>query len=237
MVMPVLSTKTRSLGSICRIRSKHPARSSWMSVRSCSLARSVFFYATTQTAAGRGTASAGLLAAARCAPPTALCIRPAYDRSAPSPAPARSPRPPHRSPACDRRHAAWHSVGLRRAPAGATGTPSGDRRQSAGRRWPAGTPSFPSQQHPLAQVGRIGLGHPRLSSSEMPPFYPRARCFLNSIENRSSHQPVNRALGIDMPNPSAALRDYATEVASWLRGNGPPTHLPQHPRHTRCRSI
>ena len=43
-----------------------------------------------------------------------------------------------------------------------------------------------------------------------------------------SHQPVNRALGIDMPNPSAALRDYATEVASWLRGNGPPTHLPQH---------
>ena len=31
-----------------------------------------------------------------------------------------------------------------------------------------------------------------------------------------------------MPNPSAALRDYATEVASWLRGNGPPTHLPQH---------
>ena len=137
MVMPVSSTKTRSLGSICRIRSQNTARSSWMSVRSCSLARSVFFYATTQTAAGRGTASAGLLAAARCAPPTALCIRPAYDRSAPSPAPARSPRPPHRSPACDRRHAAWHSVGLRRAPAGATGTPSRDRRQSAEGRWPA----------------------------------------------------------------------------------------------------
>src|SRR6185295_7683668 len=45
--------------------------------------------------------------------------------------------------------------------------------------------SFPSQQHPLAQVGRIGLGHPRLLSSEMPPFYPRARCFPNSSENRS----------------------------------------------------
>ena len=44
-----------------------------------------------------------------------------------------------------------------------------------------------------------------------------------------SHQPVNRALGIDMPNPSMALRDYATEVASWLRGEGPATHLPQQP--------
>ena len=44
-----------------------------------------------------------------------------------------------------------------------------------------------------------------------------------------SHQPVNRALGIDMPNPSMALRDYATEVASWLRSEGPATHLPQQP--------
>ena len=42
-----------------------------------------------------------------------------------------------------------------------------------------------------------------------------------------SHQPVNRALGIEMPIPSAALRDYVTEVASWLRGDGPATHLPQ----------
>jgi alkanesulfonate monooxygenase SsuD/methylene tetrahydromethanopterin reductase-like flavin-dependent oxidoreductase (luciferase family) len=32
-----------------------------------------------------------------------------------------------------------------------------------------------------------------------------------------------------MPNPSTALRDYATEVAIWLRGDGPPTHLPQQP--------
>ena len=44
-----------------------------------------------------------------------------------------------------------------------------------------------------------------------------------------SHQPVNRALGIEMPIPSAALRDYVTEVASWLRGDGPATHLPQQP--------
>ena len=44
-----------------------------------------------------------------------------------------------------------------------------------------------------------------------------------------SHQPVNRALGIEMPNPAKALRDYATEVANWLRGDGPATHLPQQP--------
>jgi len=44
-----------------------------------------------------------------------------------------------------------------------------------------------------------------------------------------SHQPVNRALGIDMPNPSMALRNYTTEVVSWLRGDGPATHLPQQP--------
>src|SRR5206468_9853372 len=44
-----------------------------------------------------------------------------------------------------------------------------------------------------------------------------------------SHQPVNRALGIAMPEPSAALRNYAVEVANWLRGEGPDTHLPQQP--------
>ncbi len=44
-----------------------------------------------------------------------------------------------------------------------------------------------------------------------------------------SHQSVNRALGIDMPKPAEALRDYAIEVASWLRGEGPDTHLPQQP--------
>src|SRR6267143_1258542 len=46
-----------------------------------------------------------------------------------------------------------------------------------------------------------------------------------------SHQPVNRALGIEMPDPAGALRKYAIEVASWLRGEGPATHLPQQPSH------
>jgi alkanesulfonate monooxygenase SsuD/methylene tetrahydromethanopterin reductase-like flavin-dependent oxidoreductase (luciferase family) len=44
-----------------------------------------------------------------------------------------------------------------------------------------------------------------------------------------SHQPVNRALGIDMPAPQAALRRYVTAVRSWLRGEGPVTHIPQRP--------
>ena len=44
-----------------------------------------------------------------------------------------------------------------------------------------------------------------------------------------SHQPVNRALGIDMPDPTGALRSYAVEVANWIRGDGPATHLPQQP--------
>jgi alkanesulfonate monooxygenase SsuD/methylene tetrahydromethanopterin reductase-like flavin-dependent oxidoreductase (luciferase family) len=42
-----------------------------------------------------------------------------------------------------------------------------------------------------------------------------------------SHQPVNAALGVEMSSATAALRRYATEVASWLRGEGPATHLPQ----------
>ncbi len=52
-----------------------------------------------------------------------------------------------------------------------------------------------------------------------------------------SHQPVNRALGIEMPDPAGALRKYAVEVAGWLRGEGPATHLPSSPRLIRCRSI
>ncbi len=44
-----------------------------------------------------------------------------------------------------------------------------------------------------------------------------------------SHQPINRALGIEMPDPAGALRKYALEVASWLCGEGPATHLPQQP--------
>src|SRR4051794_6108961 len=44
-----------------------------------------------------------------------------------------------------------------------------------------------------------------------------------------SHQPVNRALGIAMPDPLATLRQYVADVRGWLRGNGPATHLPQRP--------
>jgi alkanesulfonate monooxygenase SsuD/methylene tetrahydromethanopterin reductase-like flavin-dependent oxidoreductase (luciferase family) len=44
-----------------------------------------------------------------------------------------------------------------------------------------------------------------------------------------SHRPVNAALNVEMPSPLAALRHYATEVASWLRGEGPTTHLSQQP--------
>src|SRR3989442_4001179 len=44
-----------------------------------------------------------------------------------------------------------------------------------------------------------------------------------------SHPPVNKALGIDMGDPPAALRSYVTAVRSWLKGEGPATHLPQRP--------
>jgi alkanesulfonate monooxygenase SsuD/methylene tetrahydromethanopterin reductase-like flavin-dependent oxidoreductase (luciferase family) len=44
-----------------------------------------------------------------------------------------------------------------------------------------------------------------------------------------SHQQVNRALGVEMPSPHQALRKYVAEVAAWLRGEGPATHLPQRP--------
>src|SRR5918999_408284 len=44
-----------------------------------------------------------------------------------------------------------------------------------------------------------------------------------------SHQPINTALGIAMPDPLGTLRRYVAEVRQWLRGEGPPTHLPQRP--------
>lgn len=44
-----------------------------------------------------------------------------------------------------------------------------------------------------------------------------------------SHQSVNAALGVEMPSPLVELRRYATEVAGWLRGEGPTTHLRQQP--------
>jgi alkanesulfonate monooxygenase SsuD/methylene tetrahydromethanopterin reductase-like flavin-dependent oxidoreductase (luciferase family) len=44
-----------------------------------------------------------------------------------------------------------------------------------------------------------------------------------------SHQPVNGALAIDMSNASNDIRTYVDSVRNWLKGEGPPTHLPQQP--------
>lgn len=44
-----------------------------------------------------------------------------------------------------------------------------------------------------------------------------------------SHQPVNSTLGVSMGSPLETMKSYVTEVQSWLRGEGPATHLPQHP--------
>lgn len=43
-----------------------------------------------------------------------------------------------------------------------------------------------------------------------------------------SHQPVNAGLGVEMPAPIEALRRYTTEVAGWLRGEGPTRPVDQH---------
>jgi alkanesulfonate monooxygenase SsuD/methylene tetrahydromethanopterin reductase-like flavin-dependent oxidoreductase (luciferase family) len=43
-----------------------------------------------------------------------------------------------------------------------------------------------------------------------------------------SHHPVNEALKLDMSNATEDIRRYANEVAAWLRGDGPATHLQQH---------
>src|SRR3989454_6726829 len=42
-----------------------------------------------------------------------------------------------------------------------------------------------------------------------------------------SHPPVNKALGIDMADAQAMLRRYVSAVRSWLKGEGPATHLSQ----------
>src|SRR5881296_3234712 len=44
-----------------------------------------------------------------------------------------------------------------------------------------------------------------------------------------SHPPVNKALGIEMGDAPSVLRRYVTAVRSWLKGEGPATHLPQKP--------
>jgi alkanesulfonate monooxygenase SsuD/methylene tetrahydromethanopterin reductase-like flavin-dependent oxidoreductase (luciferase family) len=43
-----------------------------------------------------------------------------------------------------------------------------------------------------------------------------------------SHQSVNRTFGVGSASPLEAMRQYVAEVQSWLRGDGPTTHLPQH---------
>jgi alkanesulfonate monooxygenase SsuD/methylene tetrahydromethanopterin reductase-like flavin-dependent oxidoreductase (luciferase family) len=45
----------------------------------------------------------------------------------------------------------------------------------------------------------------------------------------ASHLPVNRALGVDRPDAAQSVAMYAAAVKSWLRGEGPATHLPQSP--------
>ena len=44
-----------------------------------------------------------------------------------------------------------------------------------------------------------------------------------------SHQPVNRALQIDMTNAAQDVVSYTRAVRGWLEGRGPTTHLPQQP--------
>ena len=44
-----------------------------------------------------------------------------------------------------------------------------------------------------------------------------------------SHRPVNDALDIDMKDPRQAVAEYASAVLTHLRGEGPPTHIPQRP--------
>src|SRR5712692_11098252 len=48
-----------------------------------------------------------------------------------------------------------------------------------------------------------------------------------------SHPPVNKALGIDMQDPPAALRRYVMAVRRWLRGEGTAPHIPPRPATTK----
>jgi len=48
-----------------------------------------------------------------------------------------------------------------------------------------------------------------------------------------SHPFVNRTFGVGSPSPLEAMRQYVAEVQTWLRGDGPTTHLPQHPAPCR----
>ena len=174
MVMPVSSTKTRSLGSICRIRSQRPPVPLGCRCGPARWRAASFF--TPQPKPPQGAAQR----------------RPAYSR----PPGARRQLLsvfvqrtivplPHQRPQdrlARRIDPQRATAGMRLGTASAFGArllaPQVHRRETDakapgddGRR----QTSFPSQQHPLAQVGRIGLGHPRLLSSEMPSFYPRSQ--------------------------------------------------------------
>jgi len=48
-----------------------------------------------------------------------------------------------------------------------------------------------------------------------------------------SHPLVNRSFGVGSTSPLEAMRHYVTEVQTWLRGEGPTTHLPQRPAPCR----
>ncbi|HYU11637.1 MAG TPA: MFS transporter [Stellaceae bacterium] len=74
---------------------------------------------------------------------------------------------------------------------------------------------------PLASLGDI-FGYRRVYRAGLVVYTAAALISALGV----SHQPVNSALGIDMPEPAVALRNYAEEVASWIRGEGPATHLP-----------
>ncbi len=77
-------------------------------------------------------------------------------------------------------------------------------------------------------IANIYLRHPYVCAQG-------AACIADATDGRFilglgvSHQPVNQVLGIDMSEPQAALRRYVTAVRSWLRGEGPATHIPQRP--------
>ena len=85
-------------------------------------------------------------------------------------------------------------------------------------------------------IANIYLRHPYVCAQG-------AACIADATSGRFllglgvSHQPVNRALGIDMAEPQAALRRYVTAVRSWLRGEGPALISRSGQRPMPCRSM
>ena len=77
-------------------------------------------------------------------------------------------------------------------------------------------------------VANIYLRHPYLCAKH-------AALIADATDGRMtlglgvSHRPVNAAVNIAMTSPVEDLRSYTIEVANWLKGEGPATHLPQVP--------